>query len=102
MASLDLKVDINSSGHSYSVKIQIVHSDLSTTDISSQIDSNANLSLVTINRGVLMEVPLTQKTIKKGERLRAIITLNEGGGTTLRLKHNGSESKIDIPFRIES
>ncbi len=57
----------------------------------------------------LLELPLTQTTIKKGEKLRLVFELVFASGSgTLKVHHNNLSStnteifKLLIPFRIES
>lgn len=99
-ANIDLHVNSGSSGHNYSIKLQVVHADDSTTDISSTITS-ADTALVSATRTFLLEIPLTQTGIKKGEKIRAIVTINEGASDIMWLHHSGSDSSIQIPFRID-
>ena len=85
--------------HSFSVKLQVVHVGGSTTDISAEITS-ATIALPTAtNRTFLIEVPLTETRIKRGEKIRALVKITEDDGTTISLRINGSESNINIPFR---
>lgn len=80
-------------------QIAIVHADLSVTTISSEVVSEDIDG--TFPTTYLIEIPLTQTTIKKGEKLRLITKITEDGGTTLNLGHTGSSSFLLIPFRID-
>ena len=103
LAQMQLKLQSGSnSTNAYSIKMQVVHADNSTTDISSQIDSNATVGLFSTPSTFLMEIPLTQTTIKKGEKIRTIVTITESASSTLILDHDGDESRIFIPFRIDT
>ncbi len=101
LANILLSSSATVNNNTYSIKIQVVHSDDSTTDISSTISNDeADLFSSTVQT-FLMEIPLTQRTIKKGEKIRAIITTTPASGT-MHLEHNGSESRLNIPFRIDN
>ncbi len=80
-------------------QMAIVHADLSVTTISSEVVSNdINGTAFT---DYLIEIPLTQRRIKRGEKLRLITKIVESSGTTLILSHTGSSSFILMPFRID-
>jgi len=84
--------------NSFSVKFQVVHSDLSTDDISSEITSG-NLGGITTDFRVI-EIPLTQTRIKRGEKIRAIVKVIASSGVLTHF-HSGADSKLLIPFRID-
>lgn len=96
----EAKSSSSSTGDKISIKIQKVDKDGSTTtDISSEISTN-NITSTTQTK-YLIKVPLTQTNIKKGEKLRTVVKLNElGSGTTLTFYHGGMDSFILIPFKI--
>ena len=98
---------LNASGNnaiSASGQIAVVDSGGTPTTISSVFETP---QLATGERSQLLALPLTQTTIKKGEKLRMImkIIVDVTGGTGI-LRHNniGAESvqlKLLMPFRIE-
>ena len=49
----------------------------------------------------LIEIPLIQSQVKKGETVKVKITWNKTTGGTYTLDHNGSEAFATIPFRID-
>ena len=93
------KVVISSGTNAYSVQLLKVLVDNSTVNLSSEITSETATSS---NTNHVIQLPLTQTTIKKGEKIRLKFTaLKVDGGGTMRLFHGGSESPIYIPFRID-
>lgn len=87
-------------GDFFSVQFVKVLTDLSTVNISSEIISGAIITMTESFR--LIEIPLTQTGIKKGEKIRAIVKLTEGGSGILTFFHTGADSKVLIPFRIDN
>ena len=97
------------SANAVSIKAQmaVMHADLSVTNISSEFESvqNANTTGIVVQ---LFALPLTQTTIKKGEKLRMIIkiVIDATGGSGV-LQHDNTDSDIDehlklfMPFRID-
>ena len=88
------------------VQIAIIHADLSVTNISSEFETVQTPVAITTE---LLALPLTQTTIKKGEKLRMIVKIVvDGGGGNGTLYHDSLNSddqfhlKLLMPFRIES
>ncbi len=75
---------------------------IDSTDISSGgvTTHNIGADTATVLPG-LIEIPLTQTTVKKGETIKVKITWNKTSGGTYTLDHNGSEAFATIPFRID-
>ncbi|KKM05990.1 hypothetical protein LCGC14_1748530 [marine sediment metagenome] len=80
-------------------QIIVVDVDSNETDISSGGVTTRDTDEAATTM-MLLEIPLTQTTIKEGEKLRLKITRNSSDGNDLTLNHNGSESFILVPFRI--
>ena len=82
-----------------SAKLSIVHADDSVTDVTSNI-SSVDIPYTSASQE-LLELPITQKIVKKGEKIRLTLTYNETNGVFYTLFNDGSESFILIPFRID-
>ncbi len=92
---------------SIKAQIAIVSEDLSVANISSEIESTQSTATGATRVIDLLALILTQKIIKKGEKLRLIIKIvidaSGGNGT---LSHDNTNSDIDkhlkllMPFRI--
>ncbi len=87
-------------------QIAIVHADSTATNISSEFET---IQALTSDTPELLALPLTQTTIKKGEKLRMIlkIVVDATGGTgTLNHDNTNADTKkhlkLLMPFRIES
>ncbi len=90
---------------SASAQIAIIHEDLSVTNISSAFEVP---QIGTTPKVELLALPLTQTTIKKGEKLRLIMKIivdASGGNGELFHDNTNSDStlhlKVLIPFRID-
>ena len=93
---------------SIKAQIAIVHADLSVTNISSEFETTQTLAISPTKTTDLLALPLTQTTIKKGEKLRMIlkIVIDASGGNGFLFHDNADSTKILhllMPFRrIES
>ncbi len=93
------------SGNAVSIKAQIaiVHADLTATNISAEFENN-QFGTTAVFITDLLALPLTQTTIKKGEKLRLImkIVVDATGGDGMLAHSHADELKLFMPFRIES
>ena len=92
---------------SIKAQIAIVHADLSVTNISSEFETTQTLAISPTKTTDLLALPLTQTTIKKGEKLRMIlkIVIDASGGNGFLFHDNSDSTRILhllMPFRIES
>lgn len=92
-----LSTAINYSGAgSLTIKFQKI-SGSTTTDISSSI-----VKAVALNLRLLMPIPLTQTNFKRGDYLRAVITLSGAGNSMNIYPATTTPLKINVPYRINT
>ncbi len=94
-------ISVDTGLDTFSVQLKKVLVDSSTEDLSSEITSGEINNTSVLDH--VIELPLTQKIIKKGEKIRLAVTLlKDDGGTIFKFNHNGNESPVFIPFRIDT
>ena len=78
-----------------------VLADDSTVNLSSEITTRDMFQ--TSVADYVVELPLTQTTVKKGEKIRLAIKLlkDDTGSATMTYTHGGTDSPVYIPFRID-